>query len=79
MLVTCGRLELFTSNAEFVTQILSRPKDFMQLDIGSWIVSHSLFCLDGSGILLHDPVILWFNAKMTTAIHNFTRVRAYGD
>lgn len=40
MLVTCGRLEMYTSNAEVVAQILARPRDFMQLDIGNWIVSH---------------------------------------
>jgi hypothetical protein len=39
MLVTCGRLELYASNAEIVAQILARPRDFMQLDIGNWIVS----------------------------------------
>ena len=41
MLVTCGRLEMYTSNAEVVAQILARPRDFMQLDIGNWIVSRS--------------------------------------
>lgn len=34
MLVTCGkRLECWTSDAEFVTQVLSRPKDFHQMDL----------------------------------------------
>lgn len=46
MLVTCGRLELWTSNAEIVAQVLGRPKDFMQLDLSNWIVCyHGLFVL----------------------------------
>lgn len=51
MLVTCGRLELYTSNAEVVAQILQRPRDFVQLDIGNWIVSGS-FCIA-------DPELTW--------------------
>lgn len=33
MLVSCGRLELWTWDAEIVAQILGRPRDFMQVDL----------------------------------------------
>lgn len=42
MLVTCGRLEIYTASAEVAAQILQRPSDFRQLDIASRIVRLSV-------------------------------------
>lgn len=33
VLVSCGRFELWTHDAEIATQILARPKDFQQMDL----------------------------------------------
>lgn len=50
MLVTFGQLEVYTSDAEVVAQILSRPKDFTQLEMGNWIVG--IFSLWAGGSLM---------------------------
>lgn len=38
MLVSCGRLELWTRDAEIAAQVLGRPRDFVQLDISALFV-----------------------------------------
>ena len=42
LLVGCGLTELWTCDANLTTQILSRPKDFTQLELSNLIVR--LFC-----------------------------------
>jgi len=42
ILVTAGRLEFWTWDSQITNQVLSRPKDFNQFDIGNILVSSSL-------------------------------------
>lgn len=39
LLASCGKLELWTWDSELINQILGRPKDFNQQDLGNAIVS----------------------------------------
>lgn len=38
ILATCGRFELWTWDSDLINQILARPKDFMQMDLGNVLV-----------------------------------------
>ena len=60
MLVTCGqRLECWTSDAEFVSQVLSRPKDFHQLDLTELFVSIWLSSVARTILICNSDVEIW--------------------
>ena len=63
ILVSCGRLELWTRDAEVAAQILGRPRDFVQLDLSSLFVSISFTRHDDSPT---DRQCRWQNRSQRT-------------
>jgi cytochrome P450 len=65
VLVTAGRLEFWTWDSQIVTQVLSRPRDFQQFDIGNIILNKF-----GDNILTTDGDIWARHRKVVAGVIN---------
>ncbi|KAK5166540.1 uncharacterized protein LTR77_008083 [Saxophila tyrrhenica] len=82
LLVSCGRLELWTCDSAIVAEVLSRPKDFNQLDIGNFILNKfgdNILTTDGDRWARHRKVVAGvINERISKSVFDETVVQARG-
>lgn len=82
MLVTCGRTELNTRDAELVNQILGRPRDFQQLDLTDLFMAkfgHNVLTSNGDRWARQKKVVASvINERISKAVFNESIRQTHG-